>query len=136
MLHGLGALALACLGASLWLLATHLNAKYAIKEAQVPGLFGFLAFLAAAAVAASAPVFHIIVRRIFIGILVFVPTFLLCWLACFEGAERIYYQSRAEMPVWLGVCLFALSIAVAVAAATYLSIRSTQSRDAGMPRSG
>jgi hypothetical protein len=136
LLHGFGALGLACLGAYLWFLAARLNAKYAVKEAQVPGLFGFLAFLAAIAVAASAPVFHILVRRIFIGILVFIPTFLLCWLGCFLSAEEICDRFRAEMPVWLGICLFAASLTIAVVAAIYLSIRSTRPRDVGAPRSG
>ena len=109
------------LGACLWFVAARLAASHDLNEAQVPGLLAFVAFLAAVAVAASAPVFPMLVRRIFIGIFVFFPTYCLCWLTCIVCVEGIYYGGRGAVPAWFHDSLLAASLAVAATAAIYLS---------------
>ncbi len=129
----LAAVALACLGVGLWFVAAAMDANHAVKEAQLPWLLGFLALLAAVGAAAFAPVFHVVVRRIFVGIVVFVSTWLLCFVALNEATMNIldhYRMVWEETPMWIRFCIIAAPLVTALVAAVHLSIRCTQPRPA------
>lgn len=131
-LHGLVAVLSVCLGISLWFIAGSFTDPLDVKTAGVLKAVGFFAILAGLPIGGSAPVFHIALRRTSIGILYFVPTFLLCFLLLGVVGGQMYDNARKIPPTWFDTSVLVASVVVALVVAIYLAIRRTQPKPADL----